>query len=188
MQSADVARVSFRCLQVRAMVEMLPKIEVVADDAFNSDPADPKNMGPEARQRHAAGETLLTAHVPTPLVGAVGSGCWTHRLPSRTPRAPWHRFKTPSAKKTPSANFGKGLGNHLPAIYCLLHTKKHTQQNSYLMHRSSCRWGPQRTASAGPSTSRRRCRKASKHTSPASWWVCPAGPSVCVHQEHPQAA
>ena len=50
------------------MVEMLPKIEVVADDAFNSDPADPKNMGPEARQRHAAGETLPTAHVPTPLV------------------------------------------------------------------------------------------------------------------------
>lgn len=57
------------------MVEMLPKIEVVADDAFNSDPADPKNMGPEARQRHAAGETLPTAHVPTPLVGAAGRGC-----------------------------------------------------------------------------------------------------------------
>lgn len=50
------------------MVEMLPEIEVVADDAFNSDPADPKNMGPDARQRHAAGETLPTAHVPTPLV------------------------------------------------------------------------------------------------------------------------
>jgi Mg-chelatase subunit ChlI len=58
--------------QVRAMVEMLPKIEVVADDAFNSDPSDPKNMGPEARQRHAAGDTLPTAHVPTPLVGDAG--------------------------------------------------------------------------------------------------------------------
>ena len=72
-------------VQVRAMVEMLPKIEVVADDAFNSDPADPKNMGPEARQRHAAGETLPTAHVPTPLVGAVARGCslvstWTRLL------------------------------------------------------------------------------------------------------------
>lgn len=50
------------------MVEMLPEIEVVADDAFNSDPADPKNMGPDARQRHAAGESLPTTHVPTPLV------------------------------------------------------------------------------------------------------------------------
>ena len=89
--------------QVRAMVEMLPKIEVVADDAFNSDPADPKNMGPDSRQRHAAGEKLPTAHVPTPLVGAVGRGCPLGRLrraqcyrvnPPRTSR---HGFRPTAA-------------------------------------------------------------------------------------------
>jgi hypothetical protein len=91
------------------MVEMLPKIEVVADDAFNSDPADPKNMGPEARQRHAAGETLPTAHVPTPLVGAAGWGCllvplqWTDCLLSRPPPPFGHEFAMAAAgscKKT----------------------------------------------------------------------------------------
>ena len=92
-------------VQVRAMVEMLPKIEVVADDAFNSDPADPKNMGPEARQRHAAGETLPTAHVPTPLVGAAGRGCrlvlpkWTDCWLSRPPPALRHGFGTAAASK-----------------------------------------------------------------------------------------
>ena len=50
------------------MVEMLPEIEVVQDDAFNSDPADPQNMGPEAAQRHRAGEALPTTRIPTPLV------------------------------------------------------------------------------------------------------------------------
>lgn len=50
------------------MVEMLPEIEVVEDDAFNSDPKDPKNMGPDALQRLKDGEALPVAHVPTPLV------------------------------------------------------------------------------------------------------------------------
>ena len=52
------------------MVEMLPSIEVVADDGFNSDPADPKNMGPDALLRYKAGESLPTASLPTPLVGS----------------------------------------------------------------------------------------------------------------------
>lgn len=54
------------------MVEMLPEIEVVEDDAFNSDPRDPKNMGPDALQRLKAGEELPVAHVPTPLVRNAG--------------------------------------------------------------------------------------------------------------------
>ena len=38
-------------MQVRAMVDLLPEIEVVAEDAFNSSPSDPKMMGPEALER-----------------------------------------------------------------------------------------------------------------------------------------
>ena len=50
------------------MVEMLPSIEVVPDDAFNSSPSDPKLMGPDALQRFRAGEELPSARAPTPLV------------------------------------------------------------------------------------------------------------------------
>ena len=57
-----------RFAQVRAMVALLPEIEVVADDPFNSHPTDPKHMGPDALQRFTSGEALPVAHVPTPLV------------------------------------------------------------------------------------------------------------------------
>ncbi len=56
--------------QVRAMVDLLPAITVVADDPFNSSPTDPKLMGPDALRRHRAGERLLAAQMPTPLVRA----------------------------------------------------------------------------------------------------------------------
>ena len=52
------------------MVEMLPSIEVVPDDAFNSSPSDPKLMGPDALQRLRAGEMLPSTRAPTPLVCA----------------------------------------------------------------------------------------------------------------------
>jgi len=55
--------------QVRAMVEMLPSITVVPDDAFNSSPTDPKLMGPDALQRFRDGQQLPSANAPTPLVG-----------------------------------------------------------------------------------------------------------------------
>lgn len=55
--------------QVRAMVDLLPEIEVVAEDAFNSSPTDPKMMGPEALERFNRGEELPVARVKTPLVG-----------------------------------------------------------------------------------------------------------------------
>ena len=57
--------------QVRAMVDLLPQIEVVADDPFNSSPNDPKVMGPEALERFNRGEQLSTARVKTPLASAL---------------------------------------------------------------------------------------------------------------------
>ena len=57
--------------QVRAMVDLLPQIEVVADDPFNSSPSDPKVMGPEALERFNRGEQLPSARVKTPLVSAL---------------------------------------------------------------------------------------------------------------------
>ena len=50
------------------MVEMLPKISVVAEDAFNSSPTDPNLMGPDALKRFRNGEQLRAAQIPTPLV------------------------------------------------------------------------------------------------------------------------
>lgn len=45
---------------VRALVDLLPEIEVVADDPFNSDPNDPELMSQEVRERTQKNETLPT--------------------------------------------------------------------------------------------------------------------------------
>ena len=45
---------------VRALVDLLPEIEVVADDPFNSDPADPELMSQETRERAERGDPLTT--------------------------------------------------------------------------------------------------------------------------------
>ena len=47
---------------------MLPDIEVVEGDEFNSHPTDPKLMGPDALERFRRGEQLPTVLVKTPLV------------------------------------------------------------------------------------------------------------------------
>ena len=52
------------------MVELLPEIEVVQDDAFNSSPSDPALMGPDALQRHRGGEKLPASQIKTPLVSS----------------------------------------------------------------------------------------------------------------------
>jgi len=65
-------------LQVRALVDLLPDIEVVVDDPFNSDPKDPKYMGPDALQRFRKGEQLPTTTIRTPLVC-----CW-YLIPFRS--------------------------------------------------------------------------------------------------------
>lgn len=46
---------------VRALVDLLPEIQVVANDPFNSDPNDPEMMSQEVRERLQANEELLVA-------------------------------------------------------------------------------------------------------------------------------
>ncbi|KAJ4888678.1 hypothetical protein Rs2_28426 [Raphanus sativus] len=43
---------------VRSLVDLLPEIEVVAGDPYNSDPRDPEFMGKEVRERVQRGEEL----------------------------------------------------------------------------------------------------------------------------------
>jgi hypothetical protein len=50
------------------MVDLLPMIDIVEGDPFNSDPYDPNLMGPEARMRYRNGEKLPIAKAKTPLV------------------------------------------------------------------------------------------------------------------------
>ena len=50
------------------MVDLLPEIEVVEGDEFNSHPTDTKYMGPYALERYEAGEQLPVARIKTPLV------------------------------------------------------------------------------------------------------------------------
>lgn len=46
---------------VRALVDLLPEIQVVADDPFNSDPQDPELMSQEVRERMQRNEELPVA-------------------------------------------------------------------------------------------------------------------------------
>lgn len=43
---------------VRALVDLLPEIKVVANDPFNSDPSDPELMSEEVRKKFQKGESL----------------------------------------------------------------------------------------------------------------------------------
>jgi hypothetical protein len=54
--------------QVRAVIDLLPAIDVVTGDPFNSDPYDPKLMGPDALMRFRKGEKLPVTRGKTPLV------------------------------------------------------------------------------------------------------------------------
>jgi len=47
---------------IRALADLLPEIEVVADDPFNSSPVDAEMMSDEVRKRLEAGETLPIAN------------------------------------------------------------------------------------------------------------------------------
>ena len=57
-----------KSVAVRAMADLLPEIEVVADDPFNSHPTDTNLMGQEAQEALEKGQQLRTARIPTPLV------------------------------------------------------------------------------------------------------------------------
>ena len=57
-----------KSVAVRSLVDLLPMIDVVPEDPFNSSPTDPKLMGPEVLKRAKAGETLPSTQMRTPLV------------------------------------------------------------------------------------------------------------------------
>ncbi|MBO9999074.1 MAG: magnesium chelatase ATPase subunit I [Cyanobacteria bacterium SID2] len=46
---------------IRALADLLPEIEIVADDPFGSDPSNPELMSDDVRERIARGETLPLA-------------------------------------------------------------------------------------------------------------------------------
>ncbi len=53
---------------IRALADLLPEIDVVADDPFNSHPSDIEIMSDEVRQRKADGETIPTAKAKVTMV------------------------------------------------------------------------------------------------------------------------
>ena len=57
-----------KSVAVRSVVDLLPEIEVVPEDPFNSSPTDPKLMGPDCLAKYVNGETLPSAVKRTPLV------------------------------------------------------------------------------------------------------------------------
>ncbi|KAI3434724.1 hypothetical protein D9Q98_002785 [Chlorella vulgaris] len=57
-----------KSVAVRSLVELLPMIDVVPEDPFNSHPTDPKLMGPYVLDRYAKGEKLPATTMRTPLV------------------------------------------------------------------------------------------------------------------------
>lgn len=53
---------------IRALADLLPEIEVVANDPFNSDPTDPDLMGDQVRQQLAAQISLPLTKIKVPMV------------------------------------------------------------------------------------------------------------------------
>lgn len=69
------------------MVELLPEIDVVKDDPFNSSPTDPGLMGPQALQQYQSDGQIQSAKAKTPLVspfsGCTGSFIDLSKLPEK---------------------------------------------------------------------------------------------------------
>ncbi|ABW29878.1 magnesium chelatase ATPase subunit I [Acaryochloris marina] len=53
---------------IRALANLLPEINVVADDPFNSDPTDPELMSDEVKALTASGQTPAIAQMQVPMV------------------------------------------------------------------------------------------------------------------------
>lgn len=53
---------------IRALADLLPDIEVVADDPFNSHPSDPELMSDEVKEQVTAGNSPALAHKKVPMV------------------------------------------------------------------------------------------------------------------------
>ncbi|MGB3533251.1 MAG: magnesium chelatase ATPase subunit I [Microcoleaceae cyanobacterium] len=53
---------------IRALADLLPEIEVVSDDPFNSDPADPESMSDSVRQQRSNDESVSIARKKVPMI------------------------------------------------------------------------------------------------------------------------
>lgn len=53
---------------IRALVDILPEIDVVPDDPFNSSPTDPEFMSEEIREMFEAGQTLMSSKKKVPMI------------------------------------------------------------------------------------------------------------------------
>merc|ERR1719373_1389010 len=53
---------------VRALVDILPEIQIVANDPFNSSPDDRELMGPEVTEKFNSGEDLPTSFMRVPMI------------------------------------------------------------------------------------------------------------------------
>ena len=57
-----------KSVAVRALSDLLPEIDVVEGDAFNSSPTDPQLMGPDALEAFKAGTALAATTMKVPMV------------------------------------------------------------------------------------------------------------------------
>lgn len=69
---------------IRALADLLPEIDVVADDPFNSHPTDSELMSDDVKRRLEQSLTVPVTQkkvsmVDLPLGGNRGSGLWHHR-------------------------------------------------------------------------------------------------------------
>ncbi|MGB3404861.1 MAG: magnesium chelatase ATPase subunit I [Microcoleaceae cyanobacterium] len=53
---------------IRALADLLPEIEVVSDDPFNSDPNDPESMSDSVRQQRSNDESISVSRKKVPMV------------------------------------------------------------------------------------------------------------------------
>ncbi len=57
-----------KSVAVRSLIQLLPEIDVVKGDVFNSSPTDPQLMGPDAKETFQKGEPLETVKMRVPMV------------------------------------------------------------------------------------------------------------------------
>jgi magnesium chelatase subunit I len=57
-----------KSVSVRSLIQLLPEIDVVKGDVFNSSPTDAQLMGPDAREKYQRGEKLEVAKMRVPMV------------------------------------------------------------------------------------------------------------------------
>jgi len=57
-----------KSVSVRSLVQLLPDIDVVKNDPFNSSPTNPELMGPDVREKFQKGEALETTTMRVPMV------------------------------------------------------------------------------------------------------------------------